>query len=98
MAFVVEYIMKRPDTSVEFPLLLEKDQLAIEKLREDHRISSSTTMSEDGLTWTMRQSTDVILNYGSYYEAAGKHWDNSKIVSRCSDLNIEISMDVVENT
>lgn len=97
MAFVVEYIMKRPDTSVEFPLLSEKDQLAIEKLREEYCITSSTTVSDDGLTWTMRQSTDVLVDYGSYYEAAGKHWDNSKVVSRCADLNIDITMDVVEN-
>jgi hypothetical protein len=98
MAFVVEYVMKRTDTSVEFPLLSEKDQLAIEKLRETHNIDSSISISDDGLTWTMIQTTEEMTDYSAYYESAGKHWDKSKIVARCTENDIHLTMDIIENT
>lgn len=95
MAFAVEYVMVRNDTSVDFPLLSDSDQAAIENLRNEHNVNSVINISDDGLTWTMRQSTDTVSDYSTYYEKAGKYWDNSKIVARCSALNIKISMDVV---
>tara|TARA_R110001632_G_scaffold109879_1_gene220239 strand:+ start:171 stop:467 length:297 start_codon:yes stop_codon:yes gene_type:complete len=98
MALVVEYVMQRPSTDVEFPVLDSQEQSSVESLRERYHVNSAITISEDGLTWTMRQSCDDVTEYGDFYQAAGPHWDKSKIVTRCSEHNIDISMSIVENT
>lgn len=98
MAFTVQFKMIRKDPSTEFPLLSEKDQEGIEALRETHNIDSSISISDDGLTWTMTQTTEEMTDYSAYYESAGKYWDNSKIVARCTQNDIHLTMDIIENT
>ena len=98
MGIVVEYVMVRPDCTVDFPVLTEEDQAAIDVLREKYGIVSSTKVSDDGLTWTMRQSASEVAAYGSYYKDGKKHWDKSRVVARCGELNIDISLNFIENT
>ena len=98
MPFVVEYTMKRPNKEVDFPVedLPQKDVLS--NLREDYDILSEVTFSEDGLTRTLRHTAKDANTYNDFYTQAQPCWEKAKILPACSELNIDLTMDIVENT
>lgn len=97
MPFVVEYIQTRPNENVEFPLEgSQKDKLA--ELREEYNISSKIIYSDDMLTRTLQHTASDSQQYSAFYEKAQPLWEKSKVVEKCGNLDIDISMGVIENT
>ena len=98
MPFVVEYIMERPNKEVDFPQngSQEKDSLA--SLRQEYNISSEVNFSDDGLIRTLRHTASSAEVYSSFYEHALGIWEKSKIIQTCGNLDIDVTMGIVENT
>jgi hypothetical protein len=94
---IIEYVMKRPNKETDFPDNGEQTE-ALAQLREEHSVSTEVFFSDDELTRTLRHIAPNINEYRSFYEKAQLLWDKEKIVDKCAKLNIDISMDVVENT
>ena len=97
MPFVVEYVMKRPNTEVDFPTNGAQTE-ELSKLREEYSVSTEVFFSEDELTRTLRHTTDSVKDYSSFYEKAQPLWEKGKISDQCASLDIALTMDVVENT
>lgn len=98
MPFVVQYVMKRPNKEVAFPVEdgPQKDFLA--QLREEHDILSEVFFSDDELTRTLRHTAADSNTYNKFYIQAQPCWEKAKILPKCSDLDIDLTMDIVENT
>ena len=98
MPFTVEYVMTRSSKNVDFPEISGAEQDSLSLLREQHSVSSEVILSSDGLIKTTRHTTPNIENYTAFYSEAQKHWTRSNIIDNCSNLDIHVSMSVVENT
>ena len=97
MAIVVEYIMKRPNTEVDFPTNGAQTE-ELSKLREEYSVSTEVFFSDDELTRTLRHTASNIEEYGRFYEQAQFLWGKEKIADKCAALDIILTMDIVENT
>ena len=98
MAFIVEYVMTRPDTTVEFPELTAADESSMAMLRTKYGNSSSTSDSSDSLVRTLRSTGANQDDYTAFYNEGQILWESSGIVSKCADRNIAVEMDIIENT
>lgn len=97
MAIVVEYIMKRPNTEVDFPTNGAQTE-ELSKLREEYSVSTEVFFSDDELIRTLRHTASSAQEYSSFYEKAQPLWEKVKISDQCVSLDIALTMDVIENT
>ena len=97
MPFVLEYTFTRPNKEVEFPLGGPQEE-SLQQLREQYNISSEVLFSEDGLVRTLRHTAPSAQDYGDFYEKAQPIWEKAKIMQKCGDVNVDVSMSIVENT
>lgn len=97
MPFVVEYVMKRPNTEIDFPTNGAQTE-EFSKLREEYSVSSEVFFSDDELIRTLRHTASSVQEYSSFYEKAQPLWEKLKISDQCASLDIALTMDIIENT
>lgn len=98
MAFIVEYTFVRPNADTAWPEFTEVQQSQIQSLRDEHNIATLESISEDGLTKTLRQSAENQHTYTPFYNQGQPIWEAAGIVYRCEQDGIDLSLNIVENT
>ena len=98
MAFVVEYVFTRPSIDVEWPSFGEVFDEKLQSLREENGVVSEDIISDDQLVWRRVQTSDNMLSYNTFYDAAQPIWDKANILNDAGSKNISITMDIIENT
>ena len=97
MPFVVEYVLTRSSKEIDFPTEgAQRDKLA--ELREEYNISSEIFFSEDELTRTLQHTASDAQQYSAFYEKAQPLWEKEKVVQKFGNLDIDLTMSIVENT
>ena len=98
MSFVVEYVFTRPSVDVEWPSFGEEIDKKLQDLRVVNGIVSEDIISDDGLTWRRVQTANDMYSYNSFYDDAQILWGSANIMNDAAARNIQITMDIIENS
>jgi len=94
MAMTVEFKITRPGTDTDWPWSSLSGVSELNSLREQYNVTSSDSVSDDGLVWTWYE-TCPDENVQDYFSAYKSFWQKTGVNIIASDNNVTIDSRVV---